>query len=90
MLAELAKRSKAYKRSFDLVLAGGFGESLPVLLDHLAYLDSHVCRPLREYNDCQEAIKQCYSALANSYRAKGSSSGGGGGGKEKKDRDVIV
>jgi hypothetical protein len=51
--AELGKHSKGYKKTFDGVLAGHFGEALPVLLEHLSYLDSHVCRPLREYNDCQ-------------------------------------
>lgn len=46
-------------------------------------------RPLREYNDCQEAIKQCYSAQANCYRVKsGPSSSAGGPGK--KDKDLIV
>ena len=33
--------------------AAGFAESLPVLIDHLAFLDRSIQRPLREYNDCQ-------------------------------------
>ena len=41
------------------------------MLDYLKYLDGHVARPLREYNDCQEALKQCYSATANNYKAPG-------------------
>ena len=33
--------------------AAGFAEALPVLTDHLAFLDRSIQRPLREYNDCQ-------------------------------------
>ncbi len=90
--SELTKRSRQYKKAFDSVLQGHFAEALPVLLDHLTYLDAHVCRPLREYNDCQEAIKQCYSALANCHRTKshGSGSGGANQASGKRDRDVIV
>ncbi|XP_023333559.1 SET and MYND domain-containing protein 4 [Eurytemora carolleeae] len=73
------KSAKAYKRSFDLVLTGKFSESLPVLLDHLEFLDKNITRPLKEYNDCQEAIKQCYSSEGNCYRTKG-----------KKDKEMIV
>lgn len=29
-------------------------------------------RPVRDYNDCQEAIKQCYSAMANTHFQKSS------------------
>ena len=73
-------------------LQGNFVEPVGPMLDYLKYLDAYIARPLREYNECQEAIKQCYSALANSYRAKGSSgsNSGGGGGGGKKERDVIV
>ena len=30
-----------------------YSESLPVLLDHLEFLDKNITRPLKEYNDCQ-------------------------------------
>jgi len=73
------KSAKQYKRAFDQVLTGKFGESLPVLIDHLEFLDKHISRPLREFNDCQEAIKQCFSSEGNCYRTKG-----------KKDKEMIV
>ena len=85
-----------------MVLQGQFGEALPVLLEHLKFLDAKISRPLREYNDCQEAIKQCYSAQANCYKAKSataahasvaatlSSSSNASGASGKKDKDVVV
>ena len=33
--------------------AAAFTEALPVLCEHLAFLDKNISRPLREYNDCQ-------------------------------------
>ena len=68
-----SRLQKKYKKAFDQVLQGHYSEALPVLLEHLTFLDNHFQRPLREYNDCQEAIKQCYSAMANAYNkaAKG-------------------
>ena len=77
----LVKSSKVYKKSFDGVLSGQYEESLPTLLQHLKLMDSSISRPLREYNDCQEAIKQCYSALGNSYSRSKPNQGG------KKDKD---
>ena len=86
ILAELAKSQKSYRRAFEQVLQGEFEEALPVLLEHLRFLDKHISRPLREYNDCQEAIKQCYSAMANSYRVRQQQQDKG----SKKEKDVIV
>eukprot|EP00095_Tigriopus_kingsejongensis_P007491 maker-scaffold580_size130538-snap-gene-0.31 protein:Tk07491 transcript:maker-scaffold580_size130538-snap-gene-0.31-mRNA-1 annotation:"set and mynd domain-containing protein 4-like" len=83
-LSELQKSSKLYKKSFEGVLQGHFKDSQPVLLEHLRFLDQYISRPYREYNDCQEAIKQCYSATANCYRSKSSAPVG------KKEKDVIV
>ena len=67
-------------------------EPVGPMLDYLKYLDTHAARPLREYNECQEAIKQCYSATANVYSPSASNSSsassgskGGGGGGSKKD-----
>ena len=75
---------KLYKKAFDNVLQGHFEEALPVLLAHLKFLDLNMERPLREYNDCQEAIKQCYSAIANCYKVKTNVS------TSRKEKDVIV
>jgi len=90
IVSEHHKAAKQYKKAFDFVLtsklsdtsAAGFGEALPVLTDHLAFLDRSIQRPLREYNDCQEAIKQVWSIEGNCFRTKG--------GKEKKEKEMIV
>jgi len=58
-----------------------FSEALPILLEHLSFLDKNITRPIREYNDCQEAVKQCYSVEGNSYRTKVNS---------KKEKEMIV
>jgi len=80
IISEYNKSSKQYKKAFDLVLGGKFSDALPNLLDHLAFLDKNITRPIREYNDCQEAVKQCYSVEANCYKTKSS----------KKDKEMIV
>lgn len=82
VMPEYQKSAKLFRKAFDSVLQGQFEEALPTLLDHLKFLDEHIERPLREYNDCQEAIKQCYSALANCHRVKS--------GSNKKDKDIVV
>jgi len=81
IVSEHHKASKQYKKAFDLVLSGKFGEALPILLEHLSFLDKNITRPMREYNDCQEAVKQCYSIEGNSYRTKET---------KKKDKEMIV
>lgn len=70
VMAETHKMSKNYRKAFDSVMQGSYSEALPVLIDYLNYLDQNIKRPVREYNDCQEAIKQCYSAMANSYQPR--------------------
>jgi len=90
IVSEHHKAAKQYKKAFDFVLTGklsdssaaGFAEALPVLTDHLTFLDRSIQRPLREYNDCQEAIKQVWSLEGNCFRTKG--------GKEKKEKEMIV
>ncbi|TRY76319.1 hypothetical protein TCAL_12027 [Tigriopus californicus] len=84
-ILKLQKSSKLYKKSFENVLQGNFQDALPILLEHLRFLDQFIARPFREYNDCQEAIKQCYSATANCYRTKASGNSG-----NKKEKDAIV
>ncbi len=66
-MIEFQRSSKAYKKAFESVLLGDYEGSLSVLVEHLKLMDANVQRPLREYNDCQEAIKQCCSAAANCY-----------------------
>lgn len=78
---ETGRLSKQFRRAFDAVLQGCFEESIPILVEYLAHLDNHMVRPLRDFNDCQEALKQCYSATANVYvpQAATASSGGSNG-----------
>ena len=76
VLAETNKLSKNFKKAFDSVLQGNFNDHVATLVDYLNYLDSHISRPFREYNDCQEALKQCYSATANVYHPKSSKKDG--------------
>jgi len=81
ILSSYQKYSKQYKKSFEAVLQGKFSETLPQLLEHLEFLDLNITRPFKEYNDCQEAIKQCYSAMGNYYKSKG---------KKDKEKEMIV
>lgn len=80
IIADYNKSAKQYKKAFELVLAGKFGDALPNLLEHLSFIDKNITRPMREYNDCQEAVKQCFSVEANCYRTKSG----------KKDKELIV
>jgi hypothetical protein len=38
------------------------------LICHLVLLDKYIKRPWKEYNDCQETIKQCFAMTANYYK----------------------
>ena len=64
---EFHKMTKQYRKAFENVLQGHYEDAVPILKEYLSYLDNNVKRPIRDYNDCQEALKQCWSALANSY-----------------------
>jgi len=79
-LAEAGKLSKSFRKNLDSVLQGNFVEPVNTMLDYLKYLDANIARPLREYNDCQEALKHCYSATANVYHTPLHPPGAGGGG----------
>lgn len=67
VMNEFHKMTKLYRKAFENVLAGHYEDAIPILKEYLSYLDNNVKRPIRDYNDCQEALKQCWSALANSY-----------------------
>lgn len=45
-------------------------ENIATLEGHLQLMDKVLCRPWRDYNDCQEALKQCYACKANHFPAK--------------------
>ena len=67
VMNEFNKMTKQYRKAFENVLQGHFDEAIPILKEYLSYLDSNIKRPIRDYNDSQEALKQCWSALANSF-----------------------
>lgn len=67
VMNEFHKMTKQYRKAFDNVLQGHYEDAVPILKEYLSYLDNNVKRPIRDSNDCQEALKQCWSALANSY-----------------------
>ena len=67
VMNEFHKMTKQYRKAFDSVLQGHYEDAIPILKEYLSYLDNNVKRPIRDYNDCQEALKQCWSALANAF-----------------------
>ena len=67
VMNEFHKMTKQYRKAFDNVLQGHYEDAIPILKEYLSYLDNNVKRPIRDYNDCQEALKQCWSALANAF-----------------------
>lgn len=64
-LNELAESDKAYRVAFDRLLKCEVAEALPNLLNHLATMDRLLCLPCMDYSCCQEAVKQCFSIMAN-------------------------
>ena len=61
----LRKSDKAYKDAFDKLLKCCVNEALPELLNHLQTIDELLCYPCADYCACQEAVKQCFSIMAN-------------------------
>lgn len=61
----LEKSSVAYQSAFDDLLDANIEKALPAFLIHLQILDTLLCRPWRDFNNCQEAIKQCFSIMGN-------------------------
>jgi len=67
VMNEFHKMTKQYRKAFENVLQGHYDDAVPILREYLSYLDNNVKRPIRDYNDCQEALKQCWSAVANAF-----------------------
>jgi len=61
----LRKSDKTYKDAFDKLLKCRINEALPVFLSHLRVMDELLCPPCADYGACQEAVKQCFSIMAN-------------------------
>ena len=67
-VSELQCLEKDYRGALEEVLGGSFTEkSLGRLLAFLSWCCGNVCLPWREFNNCQEAVKQCYAVQANCY-----------------------
>ena len=67
-LAMLAKSDESYRAAIQQVLmdkSGDLNGYIPTLEFHLKLMDRFLCRPWRDYNDCQEALKQCYAVKAS-------------------------
>jgi len=61
----LHKSDKTYKDAFDKLLKCRVDEALPAFLGHLQVMDELLCPPCADYGACQEAVKQCFSIMAN-------------------------
>ncbi|XP_046580371.1 SET and MYND domain-containing protein 4-like [Haliotis rubra] len=67
-LLHLSKSEQFFQGSMDKVLKGEDRDAaLPFLVDHLKLIDTLLFRPWKDYNDCQEAIKQCYGSMGNCH-----------------------
>lgn len=67
-LAMLAQSDEQYRGAIQQVLmdkSGNLDGYVPTLEIHLKLMDRFLCRPWRDYNDCQEALKQCYAVKAS-------------------------
>lgn len=66
MGTELKTSEDLCQKAMDaLLLKADAVGSVTALESHLRLLEKLVCRPWRDFNNCQEAIKQCYSIMAN-------------------------
>lgn len=67
-LVMLAKSDESFRGAIQQVLmdkSGNLDGYVPTLELHLKMMDRFLCRPWRDYNDCQEALKQCYAVKAS-------------------------
>lgn len=71
MRATLKDSTDLFQQAMDtLLLKADVDSTLPVFLSHLRLLEKMVCRPWKDYNNCQEAIKQCYNVMGNCHVIK--------------------
>lgn len=72
-IGSLGQSDELYRMAMMDVLTGNcknLDENIATLEGHLQLMDKVMCRPWRDYNDCQEALKQCYACKANNFPAK--------------------
>lgn len=68
MRATLNASEDLYQKAMDSLLLKADAEgNVAVLEAHLRLLEKMVCRPWKDFNNCQEAIKQCYSIMGNCH-----------------------
>ena len=71
MTAMLKASTDLYQQAMDtLLIKADVKGTLSVFVSHLRLLEKLVCRPWKDYNNCQEAIKQCYSIMGNCHVMK--------------------
>ncbi|XP_046987699.1 SET and MYND domain-containing protein 4-like [Schistocerca americana] len=63
----LMESSDRFMENISAVLRGHTEGVATSLVTHLTLLHENVLRPWKEYNDCQEALKQCFNFLGNCY-----------------------
>jgi hypothetical protein len=71
IISKTEKSSEEFMQNLKLVLSGKgccWEELAQKLIRHLQSLDRFIQRPWKEYNNCQEAIKQCFAMTSNCYR----------------------
>ncbi|KAL4224479.1 hypothetical protein ACF0H5_015180 [Mactra antiquata] len=69
-LSSLSQSDENYRMAMRDVLTStcdNIDQSIIFLQEHLRLMDRLLCRPWRDYNDCQEALKQCYAYKASHY-----------------------
>lgn len=68
MRTALEASADLYEKAMDALLLEADAEgTVAVLESHLRLLEKLVCRPWKDFNNCQEAIKQCYSIMGNCH-----------------------
>lgn len=72
-IGKLGQSDEQYRMAMMDVLTSScknLEENIATLEEHLQLMDKVLCRPWRDYNDCQEALKQCYAYKANRFPAR--------------------
>jgi hypothetical protein len=71
IISNIEKSSEEFAHNLEHVMLGKhchWEELAQKLVCHLQLLDRFIQRPWKGYNDCQEAIKQCFAMTANCYK----------------------
>lgn len=69
-LSSLSQSDETYRMAMKDVLTSScdnIDQSILFLEGHLTLMDRLLCRPWRDFNDCQEALKQCYAFKASHF-----------------------